>query len=69
MATWTVDMNSKFASRRPNTERLEIKIPPEQKRRAFEVAAREGVSVGHLIRSALNATIGNPKHLQGERNG
>lgn len=50
-------MNTNLPLRPQMNERLQIAIPTEQKRRAFEVAAREGVSVGQLIRSALDRAI------------
>lgn len=46
-------MDTQFPSRRPCSERLEIKMPTEQKQRIFAVAARQGVSVGQLIRQAV----------------
>jgi uncharacterized protein (DUF1778 family) len=50
-------MNSRFASRRPNSERLEIKIPPEQKRLAFEAAEREGLTAAQFVRRAIEAAL------------
>jgi len=50
-------MNTILPVRQQMNDRLQIALPSEQKRRAFEVAAREGVSVGQLIRSALDRAI------------
>ena len=48
-------MSGNYATRKRNNERLEIKLPPEHKRMAFELAAKQGMSVGHLVRVALEA--------------
>lgn len=50
-------MNTNLPLRPQMNERLQIAIPTEQKQRAFEIAAREDVSVGQLIRSALDRVI------------
>src|SRR5688500_10793820 len=43
-------MQSKYRSRKPYGERLEIALTPEQKRRAFELADQQNISVGALVR-------------------
>lgn len=46
-------MRTTYATRTRNDERLEIKLPAEQKRRTFEFAAERGLSVGHLVRMGI----------------
>lgn len=50
-------MNTNLPLRPQMNERLQIAIATEQKQRTFEIAAREGVSVGQFIRSALDRAI------------
>lgn len=59
-------MQSKLPQRPSLDERIQIAITSEQKRRAFDLAARQGVSVGHLIRSAIESvTTGETSSRQG----
>lgn len=47
-------MNSKFYPERPAfDERIVLVIPAADKRKAFEAAAREGLSVSQFVRRAL----------------
>jgi LDH2 family malate/lactate/ureidoglycolate dehydrogenase len=46
-------MRSKYAERDRNDERLEIALPAQQKRLAFEIARREGITVSELIRTSI----------------
>lgn len=46
-------MRSKYCNRELNDERLLIALPAAQKRLLFEVAAKEGVSVAHILRRAI----------------
>lgn len=50
-------MSTNLPLRAQMDDRIQVVLPKEQKRRAFEIAAREGVSVCHLIRSALERVI------------
>lgn len=50
-------MNTTLPLRQQMNDRLQIALPSDQKRRAFEIAASQGVSVGQLIRSALDRAI------------
>ena len=40
------------------TERLQILVDPEQRRRLEDEARRSGVSVGALVREAIDARVG-----------
>lgn len=48
-------MRTNLPQRPSLDERIQIAITSEQKRRAFDLAARQGVSVGHLVRSAIES--------------
>jgi predicted HicB family RNase H-like nuclease len=48
-------MRSKYRNREPYGERLEIALTPEQKRRAFDLADRQNISVGALVRRAIDS--------------
>lgn len=54
-------MNSKYRTRSPYGERLEIALTAEQKQRAFDVADRQNISVGALIRRAIDAVASEHK--------
>ncbi|SDG18882.1 hypothetical protein [Pelagibacterium luteolum] len=54
-------MRSKLQTRDPLDDRLHIAITPEQKRQAFEAAARKGVSVSQLMRVAIDKAINSPR--------
>jgi predicted HicB family RNase H-like nuclease len=51
-----------YAVRTPNDERLTVTLPEDQKRAVFDAAARQGVSVGHLVRRALAAVTTTDQH-------
>jgi hypothetical protein len=48
-------MRSRYRNREPYAERLEIALTLEQKRRAFEIADRRQISVGALVRQAIDS--------------
>ena len=54
-------MRSKYSTRSPWTERLEISLSEEQKARAFAVADRKNISVGALIRQAIDTVTEDQK--------
>lgn len=48
-------MKTQLPTRKSMDERLQIALPADQKLKAFEMAAKEGVSVSQLVRRALAA--------------
>lgn len=54
-------MKSKYRARSPYDERLEIVLTAEQKQRVFEVADRQNISVGALIRRAIDTAAPQQK--------
>jgi hypothetical protein len=50
--------------RRPRLEEvLRVSVTPDDKRKAFETAARRGVTVSELIRQAMVVAIGNEQRV------
>ncbi len=55
------EMNSKYRTRSAYGERLEIALTAEQKQRAFDIADRQNISVGALLRRAIDAVASEQK--------